>query len=57
MIGRDLPPRKRQRDGFRRRIPRTLPEVLEPAAIQMLIDTAGSYRDRAILTGLQSPMR
>ncbi len=49
MIGRDLPPRKRQRDGFRRRIPRTLPKVLEPTAIQMLIDTAGSYRDKAIL--------
>jgi site-specific recombinase XerD len=34
MIGRDLPARKRQRDGFRRRIPRTLPKVLEPTAIQ-----------------------
>jgi integrase/recombinase XerD len=49
MIGRDLPTRQRQRDGFRRRIPRTLPKVLEPAAIQKLIDSAGSYRDRAIL--------
>ena len=49
MIGRDLPARQRQRDGFRRRIPRTLPKVLEPAAIQKLIDTAGSYRDKAIL--------
>jgi hypothetical protein len=27
MIGRDLPLRKRQRDGFRRRIPRTLPKL------------------------------
>jgi integrase/recombinase XerD len=49
MIGRDLPARKRQRDGFRRRIPRTLPKVLEPAAIQKLIDTAVSCRDKAIL--------
>jgi site-specific recombinase XerD len=49
MIGRDLPARQRQRDGFRRRIPRTLPKILEPAAIQKLIDTATSYRDKAIL--------
>ena len=49
MIGRDLPARQRQRDGFRRRIPRTLPKVLEPTAIQKLIDSAGSYRDKAIL--------
>jgi len=49
MIGRDLPARQRQRDGFRRRIPRTLPKVLEPASIQKLIDSAGSYRDKAIL--------
>ena len=49
MIGRDLPAHPRQRDGFRRRIPRTLPKTLEPAAIQKLIDSAGSYRDKAIL--------
>jgi integrase/recombinase XerD len=49
MIGRDWAPRQRQRDGFRRRIPRTLPKVLEPTAIQKLIDSAGSYRDKAIL--------
>jgi integrase/recombinase XerD len=49
MIGRDVPARQRQRDGFRRRIPRTLPKILEPAAIQKLIDSAGSYRDKAIL--------
>jgi integrase/recombinase XerD len=49
MIGRDLPARQRQRDGFRRRIPRTLPKILEPEAIQKLIDSAGSYRDKAIL--------
>jgi integrase len=47
-VGRDLPARPRQRDGFRRRIPRTLPKALEPAAIQKLIE-AGSYRDKAIL--------
>ena len=49
MIGRDLPARQRQRDGFRRRIPRMLPKVLEPTAIQKLIDSAGSHRDKAIL--------
>ena len=49
MIGRDLPARQRQRDGFRRRIPRILPKVLEPTAIQKLIDSAGSNRDKAIL--------
>jgi site-specific recombinase XerD len=49
MIGRDLPARQKQRDGFRRRIPRTLPKILEPAAIQKLIDSASSYRDKAIL--------
>src|SRR5207244_2834663 len=49
MIGRDLPPRQRQRDGFRRRIPRMLPQILEPTAIQQLIDTAVSCRDKAIL--------
>jgi integrase len=38
------------RDGFRRRIPRALPKVLEPASIQKLIDSAGSYRNKAILT-------
>ena len=49
MVGRDLPLRKRQRDGFRRRISRTLPKVLEPTAIQQLINTAVSSRDKAIL--------
>jgi len=49
MVGRDLPLRRRQRGGFRRRIPRTLPKHLEPGAIQKLIDTAVSYRDKAIL--------
>ena len=49
MIGRYLPARQRQRDGFRRRIPRTLPKILEPTAIQKLIDSASSYRNKAIL--------
>jgi site-specific recombinase XerD len=46
MIGRDLPARQRQRDGFRRRIPRTLPKVLEPVSIQKLIDSALRYIGR-----------
>lgn len=50
MIGRDLPSRKQQRDGFRRRTPQTLPRRLEPSEIQKLIDTAASWRDKAILT-------
>jgi len=49
MIGRDLPARQRQRDGFRRRIPRTLPKILEPRDLQKLIAATGSYRDKAIL--------
>jgi integrase/recombinase XerD len=50
MIGRDSPPRTRQRDGFRRRVPYEVPKRLEPTAIQKLIDTASSFRDKAILT-------
>ena len=50
MVGRDLPSRKQQRDGFRRRTPHTLPRRLEPSEIQKLIDTAASWRDKAILT-------
>src|SRR6266849_265994 len=49
VIGRDLPARQRQRDGFCRRIPRTLPKDLEPAANEKQLDIAGSYRDTAIL--------
>jgi site-specific recombinase XerD len=52
MVGRDLPQRKQQRDGFRRRTPHTLPRRLEPSEIQKLIDTAASWRDKAILTVL-----
>lgn len=52
MVGRDLPSRTRQRDGFRRRTPHTLPRRLEPSEIQKLIDTAASWRDKAVLTSL-----
>jgi integrase/recombinase XerD len=50
MIGRESPPRTRQRDGFRRRVPYEVPKRLEPTDIQKLIDTASSFRDKAILT-------
>ena len=50
MIGRDLPPRARQRDGFRRRVPYEVPKRIEPEDVQRLIDTASSFRDKAILT-------
>lgn len=50
MVGRDLPSRKQQRDAFRRRTPHTVPRRLEPREIQKLIDTARSWRDKAILT-------
>jgi site-specific recombinase XerD len=50
MVGRDLPLRKQQRDGFRRRTPHTLPRRLEPSEIEKLVDTAASWRDKAILT-------
>jgi integrase/recombinase XerD len=50
MIGRDLPQHRPHRDGFRRRVPRTVPRRLDPPEIQKLIDTASSWRDKAILT-------
>jgi integrase/recombinase XerD len=50
MVGRDLPPRNRQRDSFRRRVPYEVPKRLEPTDIQKLIDAASSLRDKAILT-------
>lgn len=50
MMGRDLPPRTRQRDGFRRRVPYEVPKRLEPEDVQKLIDAALSFRDKAILT-------
>jgi len=50
MIGRDLPQHRPHRDGFRRRVPRVVPQRLDPSAIQRLIETASSWRDKAILT-------
>src|SRR5271156_808800 len=50
MMGRDLPPRARQRDGFRRRLSYDVPKRLEPEDVQKLIDAALSFRDKAILT-------
>lgn len=50
MMGRDLPPRTRQRDGFRRRVPYEVPKRIEPEDVQRLIDAASSFRDKAILT-------
>jgi site-specific recombinase XerD len=50
MIGRDLPQHRPHRDGFRRRVPRVVPQRLDPSEIQRLIDTASSWRDKALLT-------
>jgi site-specific recombinase XerD len=50
MIGRDLPQHRAHRDGFRRRVPRVVPQRLDPSEIRILIDTASSWRDKAILT-------
>jgi integrase/recombinase XerD len=50
MMGRDLPQHRSHRDGFRRRVPRVVPQRLDPSEIQRLIDTASSWRDKAILT-------
>jgi site-specific recombinase XerD len=50
MMGRDLPPRTRQRDGFRRRVPYEVPKRIEPEDVEKLIDAASSFRDKAILT-------
>jgi site-specific recombinase XerD len=49
MMGRDLPQHRPHRDGFRRRVPRVVPQRLDPSEIQRLIDTASSRRDKAIL--------
>jgi site-specific recombinase XerD len=50
MMGRDLPQHAPHRDGFRRRVPHVVPPRLDPADVQKLIDTASSWRDKAILT-------
>lgn len=49
MIGRDLPQHRPHRDGFRRRVPHSVPRRLDPSEIQKLIDTASSWRDKAIV--------
>jgi site-specific recombinase XerC len=50
MIGRDMPQHRPHRDGFRRRVPRVVPQRLDPSEIQRLIGTASSWRDKTILT-------
>ena len=50
MMGRDLPQHAPHRDGFRRRAPRVVPPRLDPSEVQKLINTASSWRDKAILT-------
>jgi len=49
MRGRDAPMRGRSSE-FRRRVPRRIPESLDPAAAQKLIEAARSFRDKSILT-------
>jgi len=49
MIGRDLPQHRLHRDGFRRRVPRVVPQRINPSEIQRLIDTASSWRNKSIL--------
>jgi site-specific recombinase XerD len=49
MVGRDAPRRERTCE-FRRRVPRKIPKPLAPDTAQKLIDTAISWRDRAVLT-------
>lgn len=50
MMGRDLPQHRPHRDGFRRRVPRGVPRRLDFSEVQKLIDTASSWRNKAILT-------
>lgn len=49
MLGRDVPRRGRAGE-LRRRIPRHLPRQVDPVLAARLIDTAHSWRDKAILT-------
>lgn len=49
MPGRDAPRRGKQAP-LRRRVPRRLPRQVDPPLAQQLIDTATSWRDKAILT-------
>jgi integrase/recombinase XerD len=48
MPGRDAPPRGRRAE-LRRRVPRRLPRDIDPALAERLVETAASWRDRAIL--------
>ena len=49
MPGRDTPRRGKQAP-LRRRVPRRIPRQVDPPLAQQLIDTATSWRDKAILT-------
>lgn len=49
MPGRDIP-RRGKRGELRRRVPRRLPRHVDPSLAQQFIDTAHSWRDKAILT-------
>lgn len=49
MPGRDAP-RRGKAGELRRRVPRHLPRQVDPALAKQLIDTAISWRDKAILT-------
>ena len=49
MQGRDLPLRRRTGE-FRRRVPKKIPKQFNPGLAERLIDTAVSWRDKAILT-------
>jgi integrase len=49
MAGRDAPTRGRSSE-FRRRVARRIPEHLEPATAEKLIEAARSWRDKSILT-------
>ena len=49
MTGRDAPKRTKAGD-LRRRVPRHIPQSIEPELVEQLIHTATSWRDKAILT-------
>ncbi|GHO63072.1 hypothetical protein KSC_019640 [Ktedonobacter sp. SOSP1-52] len=49
MPGRDIP-RRGKRGELRRRVPRHLPRHVDPPLAQQFIDTAHSWRDKALLT-------
>lgn len=49
MTGRDTPMRGRTSE-FRRRVPRRIPEQIDPATALKLIEAARSWRDKSILT-------